>query len=85
MLNPFNPQQDPNEFSHLNVQTRLLHNVKAAKVNDQIFQIIQNAFEDALKRENIPLIRIEKKRLLVLIMKQVLTDMLTKLDDRSKS
>lgn len=84
MLNPFNPQQDPNEFSYLNVQTRVLQNVRTARVNDHIFQIIQNAFEDALKKENIVLIRIEKKRLLALIMKQVLTDMITKLHESSK-
>lgn len=84
MLNPFNSQQDPNEFSYHNVQTRVLQNVRTARVNDHIFQIIQNAFEDALKKENIVLIRIEKKRLLALIMKQVLTDMITKLHQSSK-
>ena len=85
MKNPFGPQQDPGLYAYVNLQKRMLKNVQAAKVNDQIFNVIQKSFEDALKYENIVLSGPEKKRMLAQIMKQVLNDMLSKLDDNSKS
>jgi hypothetical protein len=83
MLNPFGSQREPSLSSHVNLKQRLLQNVQAASVNDQIFLIVQKAFEDALNKENIPLIRTERKRLFVQIMKQVLIDMVEKLDKSS--
>ncbi len=85
MKNPFGPQQDPGLYSYVNLQQRMLKNVKAARVNDQIFSAVQKAFEDSLRMENIVLSAAEKQRMLAQIMKQVLTDMLSKLDDTSKS
>ncbi len=85
MKNPFGPQQDPGLYSHVNLQKRMLKNVQAARVNDQIFNVIQKTFEEALRHENIVLSAPEKKLMLVQIMKQVLTDMLSKMDDNSKS
>jgi hypothetical protein len=84
MLNPFGPQQDPGLFSYINLKKRTLQNVQAARVNDQIFEVVQKAYEDALKKENILLTRFEKKHLLAQIMKRVLTDMLKKLDKSSR-
>jgi len=80
MLNPFDPQPDPR--SYLNLQKRMLQRVQAAKINDQIFEVVQKAFEDALKAEHIVLSRPEKKRLLSQILKLVLDEMIKKLDDR---
>jgi hypothetical protein len=85
MNNPFGPQQDPGLYSYVNLHKRMLKNVQAARVNDQIFSVVQKTFEDALRNENIMLPSPEKKRMLAQIMKQVLTDMLSKLDDNSKS
>ncbi len=85
MKNPFGPQQDPGLYSYVNLQQRMLKNVKAAHVNDQIFRAVQKAFDDSLRTENIVLSSTEKQRMLAQIMKQVLTDMLSKLDDTSKS
>ena len=85
MKNPFGPQQDPGLYSYVSLQKRMLKNIQAARVNDQIFNVIQKTFEEALKHENVVLSAPEKKRMLVQIMKQVLTDMLSKLDDNSKS
>ena len=84
MKNPFGPQQDPGLYSYVNLQSRMLKKVQAARVNDQIFSAVQNAFEEGLKKENIVLSSPEKKRMLAQIMKQVLTDMLSKLDVSSK-
>jgi hypothetical protein len=81
MKNPFGPQQDPGLYAYVNLQKRLLKSVQAARVNDQIFNAVQKAFEDALKREPIVLSSAEKKRMLAQIMKQVLSDMLARLDD----
>ena len=85
MLNPFNPQQDPNVSSYINLKKRILNDIKAAKVEDQIFEVVQKAYEDALNKGNplILLARNEKKRLLAQIMKQVLSDMVRKLEDNS--
>ena len=85
MKNPFGPQQDPGLYAYVNLQKRMLKNVQAARVNDQIFSAVQKAFENALKQENIVLSSPEKKRRLAQIMKQVLTDMLSKLEENSKS
>jgi hypothetical protein len=85
MKNPFDPQQDPGLYSYVNLQKRVLKSVKDARVNDQIFNVVQKTFEKALLGENILLSAPEKKRMLAQIMKQVLTDMLAKLDDTSKS
>jgi hypothetical protein len=85
MLNPFGSQQDPGLSSYVNLKKRMLQNVQAAKIDDQIFQVVQNAFENALHKENIVLSRPERKRLFAQILKSVLEDMVKKLDDRSGS
>jgi len=54
-------------------------------VNDQILEVIQVAYEDALKEEHIVLSSPERKRLLSQISKSVLEDILKKLDDRALS
>jgi hypothetical protein len=85
MKNPFGPQQDPGLYAYANLQKRMLKNVQAAQVNDQIFSLVQKLFEKALVGENIALSAPEKKRMLAQIMKQVLSDMLAKLDDSPTS
>jgi hypothetical protein len=83
--NPFGPQQGPVPYSYVNLQKRMLKHVQAAQINDQIFSLVQKSFEKALLGENIALSAPEKKRMLAQILKQVLTDMLAKLEDTSKS
>ncbi len=82
-LNPFGPQQDPGLSSYINLKKRMLQNVQAVKIDDQIFQVVQNAFENAMQKENIVLSRPERKRLFAQILKSVLEEMVRKLDDRS--
>ena len=81
MQNPFAPQSDPN--SYLNLKERILQQVRSAGVNDRIFKVVQNAYEEALAQENIILSRPERKRLLAQVLKQVLEEMLKKLDERT--
>jgi len=85
MLNPFGPQQDPNLNPYVNLQKRVLQKIKATRINDQIFEVVQKAYEDALKMENVRLAQFEKKTMLAQIMKQVLTDMIKRIDDNYKS
>ena len=86
MLNPFNPEQNPDPsgiLAGLRLQKRLLKDVQAARVDDRIFQAVQDAFEEALKKEQLIVMPdIAKKYLLVQIMKQVLMDMVSKLTNR---
>ncbi len=83
MLNPFGPEQVPGMSSYVNLQKRTLQKVQASGVYDQIFQVVQNAYEDALGRENIVLSRPERVRLFSQILRAVLEDMIKKLEDRS--
>jgi hypothetical protein len=85
MKNPFGPEQDPGLYDYANLQKRMLKSVQDARVNDQIFSIVEKTFERVLIGQNIALSAPEKQRMLAQIMKQVLTDMLAKLSDTSKS
>jgi len=76
---------DPGLYSHANLQKRVLKSVQEKRIYDQIFSTVQKSFEEALKKENVQVTSLEKKRMLTQIMKQVLTAMLSKLDDSSKS
>jgi hypothetical protein len=81
MLNPFGSQQTPG--SYINLQQRMFQVVQSAGVNDQIFLVVQKAYEDALNAENVVLSRPERKRLFAQILKLVLEDMIKKIADRS--
>ena len=81
MKNPFGPE--PESFpSYVDLKKRMLQHVQATKVNDQIFQVVQKSFEEALRLENIVLSSPERKRMLSQILKSILEDMLKKLDNR---
>jgi hypothetical protein len=81
MLNPFGPQQDSG--SYVNLQRRMLQRVQSANINDQIFEVVQKAYENAIEAENIVLSRPERKRLLSQILKLVLENMIEKLNNHS--
>jgi hypothetical protein len=82
MKNPFGP--DPDSFhSYVNLKQRMVALVRGKKVYDQIFQVVQNAYDEALKTENIVLSRAEQKHMFSQILRLMLEDMLKKLDERS--
>ena len=83
MLNPFGSQQVPG--SYVDLRKRMFQRVQDMKINDQIFEVVKNAYEQALTRENIVLSRPERMRLLSQIMKMVLDDMSKKLNQGSSS
>jgi hypothetical protein len=84
MLNPFGSQQVPG--SYIDLRKRMFQRVQDMKINDQIFEVVKNAYEQALTRENIVFLsRPERMRLLSQIMKMVLDDMSKKLNQGSSS
>lgn len=84
MLNPFGSQQDPGFSSYVDLKKRITQKVQATDVNDQIFHVVQNAFENVMNSENQRiLLGPERKRLFSQVLKSVLEDMVRKLDERS--
>ena len=59
--------------------------VRTGKVYDQIFQVVQAAYDETLKTENIQISSDERKQLFPHILRAMLEDMLKKLDDRTSS
>lgn len=77
MKNPFGDQQIPGSYE--NLKERMYKKV-SGDVNDRIFGILQNAYENALNAENVVLSRPERKRLFSQIIRMVMEDMLRRLD-----
>jgi len=73
MLNPFGSSSD-------SLKKRIIQRMKSAKIDDEIFKVTADVFEQVLNAEGVVLSRPEKQRLLSQVLKSVLTDMLTKLD-----
>ena len=82
MLNPFGEQKVPGSYTDL--KKRMLQRVQSFKVDDQIFEVVQVAYESALERENIILSRPERKSMFAQILRTILEDMIKKLDDRER-
>jgi len=81
MQNPFGSQ--PDSGSYVDLKKRMLQRLHSFKVNDQIFEVIQVAYEDALNEEHIVLSSPELKRMFSQISRSVLEEMIKKLDERS--
>jgi len=79
MLNPFASQ--PDSGSYIDLRKRMFQRVQSVMVNDKIFEVVKNAYEHALIRENVILSRAERDRMLSQIMKMVLEDMIKKLNE----
>jgi hypothetical protein len=77
MQNPFGSQKVPGSYH--NLKERMYKKV-SANVNDQILEILQKSYENALYEENLVLSRPERKRLFSQIVKMVMEDVLKKLD-----
>jgi len=77
MKNPFGDQKIPGSYH--NLKERMYKKV-SANVNEQVFEIMMKAYENALYEENVALSRPERNRLFSQIVKMVMEDMLKKLD-----
>ncbi len=76
-----NSQSGFSSDSYLDLQGRILQRLRHAKINDQVFEVLQNAYEKALSVDELVLNRIEKKRLLGDVMKSVFAEMNKQLDE----
>ena len=72
---------DDHSGSYFDLRRRLLQRLRSAKVKDQVFELVQNAFEKALEVDNLVLSRLERKRLLREVLKAVVEDMNKQLDE----
>ncbi|NOT06250.1 MAG: hypothetical protein HOP27_16785 [Anaerolineales bacterium] len=79
MFNP--PNSYPNSGSYFDLLKRITQLVQKKKVDQQILQIVQQAFEKELSSENVVLSRPEKTRLLQQVTRAVLTEAITKISD----
>jgi hypothetical protein len=75
MQNPFGSEQVPGSYH--NLKERMYKKV-LANVNDQLLVIVQNAYENALRSENVMLARAERKQLFDQILRMILEDILKK-------
>lgn len=80
MKNPFGDQKIPSSYH--NLQERMYKKV-SGNINDQIFDVMMKAYENALYEENVVLSRPERKRLFSQIIKMVMEDLVKKLDHPS--
>ena len=71
--------QDLNDF-YIQLRARMRQAVQDAGVEDQIFTLVQGAFEQTLRAESIVLSQSERKRLLRDVLKDVLTGMLAEIE-----
>ena len=81
MQNPLAPQPESNSYH--NLKARMFQNIQETGIDNQIFLIVQKAYEEALEQEAIILSRPERNRLFSQVLKLVLEDMSKKLDIRS--
>ncbi|MCG2786204.1 MAG: hypothetical protein L6461_13985 [Anaerolineae bacterium] len=80
MFNSPNPYQ--NSGSYIDLLKRMTQRMQQQKVDDQLLEILQQAFEKELNAENIILSRPERARLFRQVTKAIWTDMLGKFDDK---
>ena len=62
------------------LRNRMREAVQKAGIEDQIFTLVQGAFEQTLRAESIVLSQSERRRLLRDVLKDVLTGMLAEID-----
>ena len=77
MKNPFGDQKLPGSYH--NLKERMYKKV-SANVNDQILEILQKAYENALYEENVALSRPERNRLFTQIVQMIMEDVFKKLN-----
>ncbi len=79
MSNP--PNSYPGSGSYDDVLKRMTRRMQQNKVDNQIFEILRQAFEEELSTGRIMLSRPERIRLLQQVANAILTDVLGRIDD----
>ncbi len=75
-----NPSDAFGAGSYMEVRGRVLTGMRAAGIDDQLFELVQNAYERVLSAETLVLSRAEKRRLLADVLKSVLEEMNRRLE-----
>jgi hypothetical protein len=78
MLNPFG--SDPDSGSYVDLRKRILNRVQSRKIEDQVIELAQKVFEDALAAEKVVLSQPEKERLFSQIMRTIFDNVLGRFD-----
>ena len=78
VLNPY----DPSNGMYVNLRRRMVQNLKALGIEGSILEVIQTAYEETLRAENIMLTPIEKKKLFSDVLKLLFEDMSNDLDGK---
>ncbi len=60
--------------SYLDLRGRVLQRLHSARINDQVFELVQNAYDNALSVDNVVLSRVERRRLLAEVLRYVVED-----------
>lgn len=61
--------------SYFNIKNKLVGRLKSSKVDEKISALLQSAFDEAIKSENIVLTRDEQKRLKMQVATEFLDDL----------
>ena len=67
---------------YVNLRRRMVQNLKALGIEGSILEVIQTAYEETLRAENIMLTPIEKKKLFSDVLKLLFEDMSNDLDGK---
>jgi hypothetical protein len=67
---------------YVNLRRRMVQNLKALGVEGSILEVIQTAYEETLRAENIMLTPIEKRKLFSDVLKLLFEDMNKGLDEK---
>jgi hypothetical protein len=67
---------------YVNLRRRMVQNLKAQGVEGSILEVIQTAYEETLRAENLMLTPIEKKKLFSDVLKLLFEDMNKSLEDK---
>jgi len=71
------------EHGYVDLQKKIVRRLKSEKLQHQIFEKLETSFDAVLADENIIVSRVERKRLLTRVTRDVFEDMLKQLDSRS--
>ena len=68
---------------YVDLQKKIVRRLKTAKIQHQVFEVLEKSFDAVLAEDGILLSRAERKRLLIRVTQNVLGDMLKKLESSS--
>ena len=77
------PSYSNYDHGYVDLQKQIVRRLKSEKIQRQILEKLETTFDAVLADENIIVSRVERKRLLTRVTRDVLEDMLKELDNSS--